>query len=179
MSYVVLMALALGQCQCGPRCACEQFGPCRCVAAIADVPPPLPSIDRGVAIADELRRPVVVWVGRRDVDAEAALPEAIHCYARAITEKEGCGVCYSTCPSQGVRQWLWRGGSGDCVAALRAELSSRPSSPASSVWLSGSSGYFGNCAAGQCAGGACAGGQCAGGACAGGRSGFGLFGRRR
>lgn len=186
MSYILCMALAFGQCDCGPSCACSQYGPCFCVRADADAPPPLPSIDRGVAIADELRRPVVVWVGQRDVDAEAALPEAIHCYAAGITAKSGPGVAYAAWSAEGGRSWLWRSGTSVSIAALAECCGSRCSQCVSggcAAYCGGGYGILsisncaggqcgiGQCGIGQCAGCQCAIGQCAGGQCAGGRGG--------
>ena len=172
MSVMLLLAAAMvaAQCECGPGCACSMYGPCRCVSAIAESDG-LPSIDDAVSIADRTRRPVVIWVGQRDADAEAALPEAIHGYASGVTCRSGRGVCYAAFSQRGERTWYWVPGPLRGVAALRDALGCGGGGFASP----GSSAYYDGLSSGISAGG-CGVGGCAGGRCG---LGSGRFGRRR
>lgn len=171
MSAILLAAsLAAGQCECGPDCECSLMGPCRCVSARSE-PAALPSIDRAVEIADELRRPVIVWVGWRDPAGEAALPEAIHAYASAICERRGSGVCIGVISEGGGRSWQWAPGAAGGVGALRAALGS---GGGGSAWAGSCASLSGYSAIAPSAGGSA--GGCAGGSCG---VGGGRGGRRR
>lgn len=187
MSVILMVAAALAasQCECGDGCGCSLHGPCRCVGTVAD-PPPLPTIDRAVAIADELRRPVVVWVGQRDEAIEAAVPEAIHAYAARITARDGVGVCVGVRSPGGGLSWWWTAGTARGAGVLRDALglSAGPSAwPVSSGCSGGYYGTDGGCGVGGCGVGGCGVGGCGVGGCGvgscgvGGRS--GLLGRRR